>query len=120
MTLQDLSHDEKLALVALTELAVISNRNVTEDELAQVDGIVEALGEDGFHELVEEAEARFVERGDLKSFLQTIEGKEARELIYGTILEEALAEAMPHEEAGFLDWLAEAWGIPVDIEKTEE
>jgi len=120
MTLHDLSHEEKLALVALTELAVISNRNVTDDELAQVDGIVEALGEEVFHQLAEEAESRFAERTDLKEFLETIKDQEARELIYGTILDEALAEAMPHEEAGFLEWLAGAWDIPVDLEKAGE
>lgn len=120
MTLQDLSHEEKLALVALTELAVVSNRNVTDSELDHVDGVVHALGEETFHNLAEEAEGKFIRREDLRDFLCAIKDQEARELIYVTVLTEALAEAMPHEEAEFLDWLAEAWEIPVDIEKVEE
>lgn len=120
MNLQDLSREEKLALVALTEVAVVSNRNVTEEELAQVDVVVEALGEDEFHQLAEEAETRFGDREKLKDFLLGVSNQEARELIYGTILTEALAEAMPHEEAGILEWLAAAWQIPVDIADAAE
>jgi hypothetical protein len=120
MNLKDLSGDEKLALVALTEVAVVANRTVTEEELAQVDEVVDALGEDEFHRLADEAEARFADRDHLKTFLLGISNQEARELIYGTALTEALAEGMPHEEAGLLEWLAAAWQIPVDIGEAEE
>lgn len=120
MNLKDLSGDEKLALVALTEVAVVANRTVTEEELAQVDEVVEALGEDDFHRLAEEAETRFADRAHLKTFLLGITNQEARELIYGTALTEALAEGMPHEEAGLLEWLAAAWQIPVEIDDAEE
>jgi hypothetical protein len=120
MNLKDLSGDEKLALVALTEVAVVANRTVTEEELAQVDEVVDALGEDDFHRLAEEAETRFADRAHLKTFLLGISNQEARELIYGTALTEALAEGMPHEEAGLLEWLAAAWQIPVDIGEAEE
>ena len=117
MTLQELTHDEQLALVALSAVTVISSRTVTDTEVAELDQLAHELGEDTFHDLAEQAEARFGERETLKTFLKTIVRPEARELIYGTALTEALADSMPHEEARFLEWLAAEWGIPVHIDE---
>lgn len=119
MTIHELSRDEKLALVALTEVAIISDGNVTDNEVEQVEAIVEELGEDLFHELADEGEKRFAERADLKSFLATITNPDSRELIYGTVLSENLAHAIPHEQSEFMDWLAVIWNLRVDIEKGE-
>lgn len=117
MTLQELTHDEQLALVALSEVTVVSNRTVTDNEVAELDQLVHELGEDLFHDLAELAEARFSDRETLKVFLKGIVRPEARELIYGTALTEALADTMPHEEARFLEWLAAEWSIPVQIDE---
>ena len=117
MTIQELSRDEKLALVALTEVAVISDRDITDIEVAQVEAIVDELGEDLFHELAEEAEKRFAERTALKTFLTTLVNPEARELIFATVLNENLANTIPHEQAEFMDWLAKTWNLRVDVEK---
>lgn len=116
MNIADLSRDEKLALVALTELAVISDRNITENEVARIDEIVEILGEEIFQELAGEAESRFADRGALRTFLATITNPEARETIYGTVLDETLADTIPHEQAAFLDWLAAEWKISLQVE----
>ena len=117
MTINELSRDEKLALVALTEVAVISDRDITDTEVAEVEAIVEALGEDLFHELAEEAESRFAERSALKTFLTTLTNPDARELIFGTVLSENLANTIPHEQAEFMDWLSATWNLRVDVEK---
>ena len=117
MTLQELTRDEQLALVALSEVTVVSNRTVTDTEVAELDSLVHELGEDLFHELAEQAEIRFADRQVLKAFLKGIARPEARELIYGTALTEALADTLPHEESQFLDWLATEWGIPVQIDE---
>lgn len=119
MTIKELSHDEKLALVALTEVAVISDRNVTDNEVAHIEAIADELGEDLFHELAEEAESRFAERMALKDFLKTIKNPEACELIYGTVLDENLANTIPHEQAEFMDWLASIWDLRISVEKGE-
>lgn len=118
MTLKDLSHDERLALVALTEVAVISDRDISDQEVEQIDAIVEELGEESFHVLAEEAEARFPERAALKSFLGTITRPDARELILGTVLSETLADTLPHEQARFIDWLAKEWKVDIHITDT--
>ncbi|MEI6166140.1 MAG: hypothetical protein WCS52_03015 [bacterium] len=119
MTINELSRDEKLALVALTEVAVISDRDITDNEVAQVEAIVDELGEDLFHELAEEAEGRFAERTALKAFLTTLTNPDARELIFGTVLNENLANTIPHEQAEFMDWLAATWNLRVDVQKGE-
>jgi hypothetical protein len=118
MILKDLSHDGKLALVALTELVMISDRDITDTEVAQVDEIVECIGEETFQKLAEEAEQRFAERTTLRTFLKTIVDQDARELIYGTVLAESLADNVPHEKAAFLEWLAQEWKVPVQVEGT--
>jgi len=115
MTLKELSHDEQLALVALTEVAVISDRTITDQEVAQVEAIVDELGEDAFHQLAEEAESLFAERTALKAFLKTIASPDARELILGTVLSETLADTLPHEQAEFIDWLAKEWHVTIKI-----
>ena len=117
MTLQELTRDEQLALVALSEVTVVSNRTITDTEVAELDQLVHELGEDAFHELAEQAEMRFGDREALRAFLKGIIRPEARELIYGTALTEALADTMPHEEARFLEWLATEWNIPVQIDE---
>ena len=116
MTLKDLSRDEKLALVALTELAVISDRNITDNEVAQVDEIVGLIGEEQFQELAEEAEQRFAERTALKAFLTTITNQDARESIFGTVLSETLSNTLPHEQAQFMEWLATEWHVRLQVE----
>ena len=118
MIIKDLSHDEQLALVALTELAVISDRNITANEVDKVDEIVEALGEDLFQKLAEEAESQFADRTTLKAFLAGITRQDARELIYGTVLSESLADTIPHEQSQFLDWLATEWKISLEVENS--
>ncbi len=116
MTLKELSHDEQLALVALTEVAIISDRTITDNEIEQVEVIADELGEETFHLLADEAEQRFPDRATLKTFLKTITNPEARELIVGTVLAETLADTLPHEQAVFMDWLAGEWDVPVKVE----
>ncbi len=120
MTLQELTRDEQLALVALSEVAVVSNRTVTDNEVAELDSLVHELGEESFHALAEEAERRFAEREALRTFLKTITRPEARELILGTVLTEALADTLPHDEARFLEWLTAEWGVPVQVDESTE
>jgi hypothetical protein len=115
MNITDLAHNEQLALVALTELAVISDRNITANEVDKVDEIVEALGEDVFQKLADEAENRFADRQDLRAYLTGITRQDARDLIYGTVLSESLADTIPHEQAQFLDWLAAEWKITLEV-----
>lgn len=117
MTFSELNDAERMALVALTEVALRADANISESEVARIDEIVHEVGEETFRALTDEAEHRFADRQTLRAFLQTITRQEARELIYGTVLTEALTDTMPHAEAEFLDWLARAWTITLKVEE---
>ena len=121
MELEDLNQDERTALVGLMKLSVLSDGNVSEEELESVEDLVDAFGEDGYQSTLDAFEKRFSDGDAFKKFLKTIGvgRQEARELIFGTVLEAAGAEAIEAGEAEILDWLAKAWDIKIEIDDEE-
>jgi hypothetical protein len=116
MELTDLEPDERTALVGLLKLAVMSDGNVSEDELERVEDIVDALGEEVYQNTLDTFETRFPDLPAFQKFLRGITRQEARELIYGTILEGSIADSVEGRESDLLTWLAEAWNVEVKIE----
>jgi len=116
MELSDLTRDERVALAALLELVVQSNATVSDDELKKVQLVVDAVGDVAYAEAADEAAARFRDERDLKAFLPTITRQEARELIYGAVLEAALPDAMGAHESAILNWLGKEWGIAMRVD----
>jgi hypothetical protein len=116
MELTDLTREERVALAALLELVIASDAAVSDDEANQVSHVVGALGDAAYAEAADEAAERFRDEADLKAFLPSITRQEARELIYGTVLEAALPDAMGAHESAMLNWLGKAWGIEVRID----
>jgi hypothetical protein len=117
MELRDLNADERLALVGLVLDVLVSDGKVSDDERDEVAEIVEAFGEPGYRAAVDAFESRFPDEEQFKGFLRGIERQEARELIYGTVLESASADAIAGHESAMLDWLAKAWGVEVKVEE---
>src|SRR5262245_43088960 len=115
MELTDLTHDERLALVALVETVVASDVTVSEDEQAHIARIAAAFGDEHYRALVEEADRRFPDEPALKTFLAALIRREARELIYGTVLDAALPDLIDRHESSLLGWLATAWDISVEF-----
>ena len=103
-------------MAALLELVVESNATISDDELKEVKHVVNALGDVAYAEAADEAAARFRDEADLKAFLPSITRQEARELIYGAVLETALPDAVGAHESATLNWLGKEWGITVRIE----
>lgn len=121
MKLRDLPHDQKLALVALLDLVTMDDGEVTEEEEAEIGHVAEELGEGVFRQLVDEAEETFENAEDLKAFLETVTEEDAREVIYGTVIEEATAKAsLSRTGSDLLEWLARSWHIDVEIPLDEE
>jgi hypothetical protein len=118
MELSDLTREERVALAALLDLVVESNAIVSDDELKEVRRVVDGVGEAEYAEAAGEADERFRDEADLKAFLPSITRQEARELIYGAVLETALPDAMGEHESTMLDWLGKEWGIVVRIEES--
>lgn len=116
MELSDLTREERVALAALLELVVESNATVSDDELKKVKHVVDTVGDLAYAEAADEAAARFRDEAELKAFLPSITRQEAREVIYGAVLEAALPDAMGAHESAMLNWLGKAWGVAVRIE----
>lgn len=115
MDLKDLTHEERVALVALLQLVVDADATASDDELTVLERIAAAAGESAYAEAAQEADERFRDDAALQAFLPSITRQEARELIYGAVLEAALPDAMGAHESTMLDWLAREWGITVQI-----
>ena len=114
MNLSDLTLDEKTAFVALIERVAMGDRDISDTDQAAIDDVVAELGEDNYRLLMERVDELFKSNDDLKAFLKQIQRPEARELIYGTLLQEIIGDTTDHEESTFLEWLAKAWNVPVD------
>jgi len=115
MELRDLNHDEQLALLGLVQFIGESNHEVTDEESESIGEIVQALGAAHYREIADEADERFADEAALRDFLKGAGRPDARELIYGTVLEVALADTMGQGESELLDWLANAWNIEVSV-----
>ena len=116
MELNDLTHDERLALVALVEVAVSADADVSDDEQDQIARIAGVFGDEAYRDLANEADERFPDEAALKTFLGGLSRQEARELIYGTVLEAALPDAIEQHESSLLGWLATAWKVTVQFD----
>jgi len=120
MELQELNGDERTALVGLMREVVMSDANLSDDEIDEVAEIVDAFGEEGYQAALDAFEARFSDEDSFRRFLATITRQEARELIYGTVLQGAAADAIEGGESELLTWLADTWKIEVHIEESPE
>lgn len=117
MELQDLNREERLALVALLELVVESDQRAVDGEITEIDRVVEALGRAEYQSLVVEVDERFPTEEELKAFLPSIVRQEARELIYGTVLDTAIEDAVDVWESSMLDWLSRIWNVQMAFDE---
>jgi hypothetical protein len=120
MELTDLDSNERLALVALIEATVQADGGVSEQEEDALADIVDALGEGAYREAVEAADHRFEDDDALKAFLQGIRREDARNLIYGTVLDLAMSDVVSGHESPLLAWLASTWNVEAAIEPPAE
>lgn len=116
MELRDLSHEERLALVALLEVVLESDRTVSDGEVADIDQVVGELGREEYERLVVEVDQRFPTEDELQAFLPSITRQDARDLIYGTVLDTAIEDAVDARESALLDWLSALWNVRVEVQ----
>ncbi len=115
LELRDLTHEERVALVALMERAVRADGYASDAEAKQVNATARALGRASYEAAAEEADRRFANDAELWRFLPSIQRQEARELIYETVLEAALADAPVRAETELLKRLSDVWHLSVRI-----
>lgn len=115
MEIAELTDDEQLALVGLIEFVGESNANITDEEQDEISGLVGALGTERYRGLVEAVDRKFADEKALKSHLQTITRPEARELIFGLVLETTLSDPENLKNSQMIDWLRGTWNVSVEI-----
>jgi len=115
MKLSELNSDERTALVGLVKAVVLSDGKVSEDEIEEVQEIVDAFGEESYRHCLDVFESTFPDEPSFQRFLKTIVRQDARELIYGTIMVGAAADAIEGHESELLSWLAQAWDVEISI-----
>jgi len=117
MTLNELTQEQKIALAAAVEAVAVIDGRVSEGEGRKIGKIADELGDEEYRALLDEVESRFEDIDAVKEFLQSIEDQNARDLIYGTVLDEAMAEpSVDVSTSELLKWLADEWQVKVEIE----
>jgi hypothetical protein len=117
MELNELTGEERLALVGLMESVATADLRASNDEAAEVNEVAEAFGEEAYRAYLDESERRFKDEASLRAFLRTVTREDARELIYEYAFDLAASDAVGSSETAILDWLAEEWGIEVRFEE---
>lgn len=115
MELETLTSDEQLALVALIKMTVMADGNVSQEEVEELQDIVEEIGEDKYTALSADSEKKFKNEAALKKFLETIKREDAREIIYGTVMDLAAIDIVASEESELLSWLGKAWNLEMHV-----
>jgi hypothetical protein len=116
MELRELNPDERTALVGLTKVVVMSDADVSEDEIGHVEKLVDAFGEEDYERTLDTFEKRFPDVESFKKFLRGIGRQDARDLIFSTVLDSAQEDGLEDAETELLDWLSATWNIKIEIE----
>jgi murein endopeptidase len=120
MELHDLNHDQRLGLVALIEATAQADRRVSEEEGDMLAEVIEEIGDEEYRAIADEADRRFGSEALLKGFLEKLDGQEARELIFGTVLEMAMSDVVSGHESPLLGWLANIWQLDASVDAPSE
>jgi hypothetical protein len=120
MELADLNHEQRLALIALIEATVQADRVASPEEQDALSDVIAELGDADYRRVAIEADSRFKGEEDLKIFLGNLQGQEARELIYGTVLELAMSDFVSGHESPLIQWLGKTWQVQASFDSPEQ
>jgi hypothetical protein len=115
MELSDLDQGERTALIGLMKLVVLSDTEVSDDELDHIETLVDAFGEGEYQRTLDALETQLREPAQFRQLLQGVSRQDARDLIFGTVLEAAGEGALEGREAELLDWLSKTWNVKIEI-----
>jgi hypothetical protein len=116
MEIKDLDANERLALVALSRVVARADGQVTPKEGELLAHVATEMGESIYKQAFAESVRRFTDRESLKALLESIERREARELICDTILELATGDGLAPAEVDLVRWLDDTWRAAPAIE----
>lgn len=118
MELEELNDNEVAALVALLRTVVMASGHVSSEEAESLESVIDAVGEDTYGRALPLVEGALADEATLRSFLvDKITRQDARDLIFGTVLEAAMVDTIEAHEAPLMSWLAKAWNIQIQVEE---
>lgn len=120
MELNELDAHEKTVLVGALRLAVLADHRATEREALVIDRVARALGQAEYDAAMDRADHEAADGAALEALAATVTRSEARELIYSTVMEVALADSVTPGDAPLLDGLQALWGLTVKIAGEDE
>ena len=119
MELNELETHERTVLAAGLKLTVLADTRATEAEARAIDRIAIALGQAEYESAMDRAAVEAADRASFAALAATVTRQEARELVYGTLLEVALSDSVTAGDP-LLDDLARLWALEVKIAGAEE
>lgn len=111
LELKELSEEERIALVALLQRVIAVDGRTGDEEAEHLRAVVAAIGKKSFQQASAIVDERFVEDEQLWNFVATVTRREARALIYESVLEAVLADVPHSDESQVLQQLSKLWHI---------
>ena len=111
MTLAELEHHEKVALLAQLGLMARLDGQVSGDEMALLNRILLELGQESFEKAAHEA-AQLPDTEAILMTAGTVTRPEVREILFELLFDMAVRESIAEREAKVLDYLSETWQLP--------
>ena len=111
MTLDDLSQPEQVVLLALVGLMARMDGTVSPGEMDLLEQIADEIGEKRF-EAARDAAASLSDGAAILRAAASIDGVEAREIIFELVYGIAVRDTIAESEAALLNELATMWGLP--------
>lgn len=119
-TVADLLEHEQVTLVALLRASVFSDGQVSSEEHEQVQAIASEMGPEAFEAASIRAEETGRNAKELCDLIETVERREARELIYAVLLSSAAKDSVDSGEADLLEFLETNWGVEASFPELPE
>lgn len=120
MELNELDTHEKTVLAAGLKLTVLADHRATEQEAEVIGRVARELGQAEYMAAMERADFHASDAKAFEGMAAGVHRVDARELIYGTLLDAALADSVSPGDNPLMDALGRMWGITVRITGSEE
>jgi uncharacterized tellurite resistance protein B-like protein len=113
-SLDQLTDQEGLALIALAREIVSLDGRLPDAEREALDNVAAELGPERYDALLEHSNRLTGTDEELEEIVGAVERPAAREAIYGALFDLASTSSIDPAELELLDWLAEVWELEVD------
>ncbi len=115
MGVSELSESEQVVLLALVGLVARADGTVSESEMGTLAALRGQIAAERFERVRDAASALDSGSAILKA-AASVTRPEARELIFNTLIEMALPDTIPENEADLLKRLAALWGLEAPLD----